>query len=128
MSASKFQGSSSSPWLSKPRCICILHIMNKSRHWQQRKRKGVFVTKGIISLLCLIAGFGSDGFCAVTTHRFITGTAFAKLRGPLQDSGFIFPQAKRASSNVSSDVTCRTQAGDFKDHIGVVIETIGIIT
>ena len=65
------------------------------------KRKGVFVTKGIISLLCLIAGFGSDGFCAVTTHRFITGTAFAKLRGPLQDSGSIIPQAKRASSNVA---------------------------
>ena len=63
-------------------------IAKLSRHRRRQKRKGVLVTKGILSLVCICAGFGSNNCTAsYVALGLIAGTAPAKLRWPLQDTG-----------------------------------------
>ena len=104
-------------------------IAKISRHKRRRKRKGVLVTRGIISLVCICAGFRSNN-CTAThvAQGLITGTATVKLRCSLQDTGSSSHRLREPRAMLHVDVSCRTLAGDVKDHIGVVIETVGIIT
>ena len=123
----KLRGVEKRAWLAAVKSA--RKIAKLSRHQRRRKRKGVLVTRGILSLVCICTGFGSNN-CNATyvAQGLITGTATVKLRCSLQDTGSSSHRLREPRAMSHVDVSCRTLAGDVKDHIGVVIEKFGIIT